>query len=51
MRSAAGHQQGYSLRMEQDTITADDAVEARDDELVDELLIEEISIDGMCGVY
>ena len=24
---------------------------SRDDELVDELLIEEISIDGMCGVY
>jgi mycofactocin precursor len=22
-----------------------------DDELLDELLIEEISIDGMCGVY
>ncbi|MEO6571390.1 MAG: mycofactocin precursor MftA [Ilumatobacteraceae bacterium] len=24
---------------------------ARDEGLVDELLIEEISIDGMCGVY
>lgn len=42
--------------MEQKTTTVD----ARDgetgladagDELVDELLIEEISIDGMCGVY
>ena len=36
--------------------TADEALEmgahAADDELVeDELLVEEISIDGMCGVY
>jgi mycofactocin precursor len=30
--------------------THDDAAE-QTDELVDELLIEEISIDGMCGVY
>lgn len=31
---------------------ADDAEYAIDDtELIDELLIEEISIDGMCGVY
>jgi mycofactocin precursor len=30
--------------------TEDAAVEANDD-TVDELLIEEISIDGMCGVY
>ena len=39
--------------MEQDTIAAESDVETdtRDDELVDELLIEEISIDGMCGVY
>jgi mycofactocin precursor len=37
--------------MDQDTTAVDDAVEAHDDELVDELLIEEISIDGMCGVY
>jgi mycofactocin precursor len=27
------------------------AAAERSDELVDELLIEEISIDGMCGVY
>ncbi len=34
------------------TSTADDdTVDAHADELVDELLIEEISIDGMCGVY
>jgi mycofactocin precursor len=33
--------------MENSTITADEQ-----DELVeDELLVEEISIDGMCGVY
>ena len=31
---------------------ADTAVEADDHELVEEdLLVEEISIDGMCGVY
>jgi mycofactocin precursor len=29
----------------------DEQSEQLDDELVDELLIEEISIDGMCGVY
>ncbi|MDE3205638.1 MAG: mycofactocin precursor MftA [Acidobacteriota bacterium] len=30
----------------------DDTVQTADDELVDEdLLVEEISIDGMCGVY
>jgi mycofactocin precursor len=36
--------------MEQDT-TLVESTEPLDDELVDELLIEEISIDGMCGVY
>jgi mycofactocin precursor len=40
---------------EHDTVDQqlDGAVETAvaDDELVDELLIEEISIDGMCGVY
>ena len=37
--------------MEQDTATLE-APESSDDELVeDELLVEEISIDGMCGVY
>ena len=29
----------------------DDTRDSQADELVDELLIEEISIDGMCGVY
>ncbi len=36
--------------MEQDN-TLLETTETVDDELVDELLIEEISIDGMCGVY
>lgn len=46
-----------SRRMEQDTVTISgtdttDVEAAAGDELVaDELLIEEISIDGMCGVY
>jgi mycofactocin precursor len=39
--------------MEQDTRIAESPVDTADtDELVDdELLVEEISIDGMCGVY
>jgi mycofactocin precursor len=40
--------------MEQDTavITSDVSTDAElDDLLEDELLVEEISIDGMCGVY
>ena len=40
--------------MEHDTITAEPAADlaAADAPLIDdELLIEEISIDGMCGVY
>lgn len=32
------------------TAVADDTVQD-DEEIADELLIEEISIDGMCGVY
>lgn len=32
-------------------ITGHGAAAEQADELVDELLIEEISIDGMCGVY
>lgn len=34
---------------EQDTLHAEDTSEA--DLEADELLVEEISIDGMCGVY
>ena len=46
----------YSVDMEQDTLTATDpaigaALDTDDDLLEDELLVEEISIDGMCGVY
>ena len=40
--------------METDTATlvADDATEVEPEDLVvEELLVEEISIDGMCGVY
>ncbi|HEY5664757.1 MAG TPA: mycofactocin precursor MftA [Ilumatobacter sp.] len=38
--------------MEHDTTVTEDATEpVAADEIVDELLIEEISIDGMCGVY
>lgn len=31
--------------------TTDQAAVAEQDAVVDELLVEEISIDGMCGVY
>ncbi len=38
--------------MPDDAITAVDAPVLDDDDLVDDdLLVEEISIDGMCGVY
>ncbi|MEA3217462.1 MAG: hypothetical protein QOJ19_3618 [Acidimicrobiia bacterium] len=37
----------------EDTITSDERESVEDDESYaeDELLVEEISIDGMCGVY
>jgi mycofactocin precursor len=38
-----------NTEIEHDAATGETATSA--DELVDELLIEEISIDGMCGVY
>ena len=43
----------YARGMENDTIhTAPVATEQAEQELVEnELLVEEISIDGMCGVY
>ena len=44
----------YARRMETDTATlvADEATDVQKDELlIEELLVEEISIDGMCGVY
>ena len=40
----------YALLMEQDTATLE-APESTDDLVEEELLVEEISIDGMCGVY
>jgi mycofactocin precursor len=35
----------------EDQETQDDAVDELSDEDVEELLVEEVSIDGMCGVY
>jgi mycofactocin precursor len=32
-----------------ETVPAED--DAQDDELLENLLVEEVSIDGMCGVY
>jgi mycofactocin precursor len=37
--------------MEQDTITTTDEQAAAVEAVEEELLVEEISIDGMCGVY
>ena len=37
--------------MDQENTAVETDVADADDEVVDELLIEEISIDGMCGVY
>ena len=39
--------------MDETTVTAaqDDTAVESDDLVEDELLVEEISIDGMCGVY
>jgi mycofactocin precursor len=37
--------------MEQDLIVADPVVEIEPELIEDDLLVEEISIDGMCGVY
>lgn len=34
-----------------ETIVAEAGVETTEEFLEDELLVEEISIDGMCGVY
>jgi mycofactocin precursor len=35
----------------EETTAVEPVVEPADDDVVDELLVEEISIDGMCGVY
>ena len=37
--------------LDEDRDTKDVDVEELSDEDVDELLVEEVSIDGMCGVY
>ena len=37
--------------MDEQTIIAEHTGEELEDLLEDELLVEEISIDGMCGVY
>ena len=38
-------------RTETEEPTADTAVEAAETFVEEELLVEEVSIDGMCGVY
>jgi mycofactocin precursor len=40
-----------SAVMENDTATLEQAESAEEQLVEDELLVEEISIDGMCGVY
>ncbi len=35
----------------QDQDTTQDVEEQSEEDIVDELLVEEVSIDGMCGVY
>jgi mycofactocin precursor len=35
----------------EDQDTTQDVEEVSEEEIVDELLVEEVSIDGMCGVY
>lgn len=50
---SSGARGGYCRGMEQDTpqdIVADQA-ETTENVVAEELLVEEISIDGMCGVY
>jgi len=50
---SGGRGAGYSDVMDETTVTeAQDDITVESDDLVeDELLVEEISIDGMCGVY
>ena len=51
--SLGGHDAGTLIDMEQDTPQSQVAEQAEATEAVvtEELLVEEISIDGMCGVY
>ena len=52
-RSGRAGGRRYAGTMDHEIIAqaADEAAPLATDELVEELLIEEISIDGMCGVY
>lgn len=51
--SLVGLLAGTVVAMEQDNIqdTAAETTETAQNVVVEELLVEEISIDGMCGVY
>jgi mycofactocin precursor len=51
--SLVGLSAGTVVAMEQDNIqdTAAETTETAQNVVVEELLVEEISIDGMCGVY
>jgi mycofactocin precursor len=40
-----------STAVDTEVAEATEAVQADDVEVVEELLVEEVSIDGMCGVY
>ncbi len=39
------------LPMDETLVTTDEQTDDTDDLFEDELLVEEVSIDGMCGVY
>ncbi len=45
-----GRRLGYDRAMEHDVVT-DPTADQESIEVEEELLVEEISIDGMCGVY
>lgn len=51
--SLGGHDAGTLIGMEQDTTQTQvtEQVEVIEAAVTEELLVEEISIDGMCGVY
>jgi len=51
-RTCTGEERAASLgRMENDKLDEAELVEADEPAIEEELLVEEISIDGMCGVY
>ena len=49
--SLVGPVAGTVIGMEQDNIQDTEQVETTEAVVTEELLVEEISIDGMCGVY